>query len=229
MNWLWENLGQVWGLTLDHAALSVAPLVGGFVLSLPLGWLAHRFHFPRKILLGGAGLLYAIPSLPLLVALPTLLGTKILNPVNLVVALTLYAVALLVRITSDALASVDDEVTRAATAVGFSAWRRFWSVELPLAGPVLLAGLRVVSVSTVSLVTIGSVVGVNTLGYLFLNGLQRDFPTEIIVGIIATVVVALVFDGFLVGAGRLLLPWATIDRGSRRDARRTAAAAVSAS
>jgi len=218
VNWVWTNFGLIWELTLDHVVLSAPPIIAGLILSLPFGWLANRFRLSRGILLGIAGLLYAIPSLPFLVAVPTLLGTKILNPVNLVVALTVYAVALMVRTTADGFASVEPDVTKSATAIGYSRWWRFWSVELPLAGPVLLAGLRVVSVSTVSLVTIGSIVGVNTLGYFFLNGLQRNFPTEIVVGIVATVLVALVFDAVLVLAGRVLMPWTAVERAPRRGA-----------
>ena len=107
-------------------------------------------------------------------------------------------------------------VLLSATAVGFSTWRRFWSVELPLAGPVLLSGIRVVSVSTISLLSVGSVIGVTSLGYFFLDGFQRDFPLEIIVGIFGTIVIAVVFDMVLAGVGRLLLPWMGRTAGRRR-------------
>ena len=92
----------------------------------------------------------------------------------------------------------------------FSARQRAFRVALPLAGPVLLAGLRVVSVSTVSLVSIGALVGVSSLGSLFTDGLRRDFTTEIVVGVVLTVVLAVVFDAVLVLAGRLLMPWTTV-------------------
>lgn len=207
MNWLWSNFDQVWALTLDHVALSIVPVVLGFLLSLPLGWLANRYHATRGIILTVGGVLYSIPSLPLFVVLPVIVGTSVLDPANVVIALTIYAVALMVRTTADALAAVEPNVIQSATAVGFSGWGRFWKVELPLAGPVLLAGLRVVSVSTVSLVSVGALVGVNSLGYLFLNGFQRNFPTEILIGIIGTVIIALVFDAILVLIGRLVLPW----------------------
>lgn len=229
MNWLLSNLDLVWQLTLDHIVLSAPPIVAGFLLSLPLGWLANRRRVTRGTLLSIGGILYAIPSLPLFVLMPSLIGTKILDPINVVVALTIYALALMVRTTADALASVDQDVRQSSTAIGYSAWGRFWQVELPLAGPVLLAGLRVVSVSTVSLVSVGAVVGVNSLGYLFLNGQDRDFPEEIFIGIVGSVIVAYAFDLALVAIGRLLMPWTRPGRRERRPRAAAAAGAVGAS
>jgi osmoprotectant transport system permease protein len=111
------------------------------------------------------------------------------------------------RSSADAYGSVDAGVRQSATAVGYSAWQRFWQVELPLAGPVLLAGVRVVSVSTVSLVTISPLVGVANLGSLFTDGFQRYFTTEIIIGVLCVVVLALLLDLLWVLLGRLTMPW----------------------
>jgi len=133
----------------------------------------------------------------------------------------------MVRTAADALSSVSSDVKLNATAVGFSTWRRFWTVDLPLAGPVLLAGLRVVSVCTGSLVTVGALLGVPSLGFLFINGYQVSNQPEIVVGIVLTVVIALVFDGLLVLAGRALMPWNRRVRVPRRA--KTAAEAVAAS
>lgn len=221
VNWFAENWPQLLAYTLAHIGLSIPPIIVGFALSLPLGWLANRYRASRGALLTGAGILYAIPSLPLFVLLPSIIGTKILDPLNVEVALSLYALALMLRTTADGLAAVDGDVKLSATAIGYGAWRRFFGVELPLSGPVLLAGLRVVSVSTVSLVTIGSVIGVNSLGYYFLDGYQRGFPLEVWIGIIGTLLIALTFDAVLVLTGRLLLPWAR--RRSPGGAVRTAA------
>jgi osmoprotectant transport system permease protein len=207
VNWIWENLGLLADLTLSHLELSIPPIILSFVLSVPLGWVANRYAFSRAALLTIAGLLYAVPSLPLLIVLPLIVGTGLRSPVNIIIALTLYGMALMVRSTADALAAVDPDVKQSATAVGFSAWTRFWSVEFPLAGPVLLAGLRVVVVSTVSLVTVGGVLGISGLGLLFTDGLQRTILAEIIAGIVLTVVLALVLDGLLVLLGRALMPW----------------------
>jgi len=226
MNWLFNNLGLVWSLSLEHIALSIPPVIIGFVVAIPLGWLAHRYRLTRGILLTIVGLLYTIPSLALLVILPPLIGIRVVSSTNVVVALSIYAVALMVRSTTDALDSVDADIKQSATAVGYSSWRRFWAVEFPIAGPVLLAGLRVVAVSTVSLVTIAQLVGVRSLGYLFTNGLQRFIPVEIITGVVMTVVIALVFDRLLVIIGRVLMPWTRTAASSRSAKRRVLAMEV---
>ncbi len=207
MTWIWSNLDLIWDRTLDHLVLSVPSILLSFVIALPFGWLAHRYRASRAVILTAVGLLYAIPSLPLFIVLPFLVGTSIRSPLNLIIALTLYGVALMVRVVADGLGSVDRDVQQSATAVGFSGWTVFWQVELPLAGPVLLAGLRVVAVSTVSLATVGAVIGAQSLGSLFTDGIQRGIQAEIIAGIIATVLLALALDAALVLLGRLLMPW----------------------
>lgn len=208
MEWLWENRDLVLGLTFDHVRLSAPPIVVGFLAAIPLGWLATRYRAARTILLTLGGVLFTIPSLALFVALPVILGTRILDDINVVVALSIYAVAIMIRGSADAFASVSPSVLGAATAVGYSPLSRFWFVEFPLAGPVLLANLRVVSVTTVSLLSVAALIGKGGLGYLFLNGYQRDFPTEVAIGIVIIMLIALVFDLILVALGRLLLPWA---------------------
>lgn len=207
MKWLWSNLDLVWELTLVHLALSVPAIILSFVISVPIGWAAHRYRWSRGVLLSLCGLLYAIPSLALFIALPALTGLGLRSPFNLIIALTLYGIAVIVRTAADAFDAVDPDIRQSATAVGYSAGRRFWGVELPLAGPVLLSGLRVVIVSTVSLATVGAVIGVQSLGSLFTDGFQRGIQAEIVTGIVMTIVVALVLDALAVLGGRLLLPW----------------------
>jgi len=207
MEWVWTNFGLIWGLTLSQVWLSALPIVIGFVVSIPLGYLASRSRVARTILLSIGGILYTIPSLALFIIIPVIIGTSILDPINVVIALTIYAIAIMVRSAADAFVSVPEPVQDSATAVGFSSAQRFFAVDFPLAGPVLLAGIRVVSVSTVSLVSIGSVIGVSSLGFLFTDGFQRNFPTEIWAGIVGTLVIAAVFDGILVLIGRILMPW----------------------
>lgn len=207
MAWLQNSWGLILGLLAEHAWLSAAPILIGFAAALPLGWLASRSRVARGILLTVFNVIYTIPALALFVLLPGILGTKTLDPVNVVVALTLYAMAMMLRGAIDAFGSVAPDVLRSAEAQGYSAASRFWTVQLPLAGPVLLANLRVVSVSTVSLVTVGTLVGRGGLGYLFRDGYSRTFLFEIGTGIVVTVLLALVFDLILVLAGRLLMPW----------------------
>lgn len=215
MTWLFDNFDYVWSLTLRHVWLSAVPIVLGFVIALPIGWYANRHPRLRGTLLSLGSILYTIPSLPLFVIIPGVVGLGILSPVNVIIALTIYAVAIMVRSASDAFGSVSPAVLDSASAAGFSPAQRAFRVELPLAGPVLLAGLRVVSVSTVSLVSVGALIGVSSLGSLFTDGYNRDFTTEILVGVGATVLVALFFDLVLVVLGRVLLPWASASRSVR--------------
>jgi osmoprotectant transport system permease protein len=211
MTWVRANVDRLADLTWQHVWLSVLPVVFGFLLALPLGWWASRYRRWRGPLLSLSGVLYSLPSLPLLVIIPSILGTSFLDPVNVAITLTLYALALLVRTVADAFAQVPAEVLDAAQASGHSRWQRAFTVELPLAGPAMLAGVRVASVSTVSLVTVGALVGVSNLGSLFTEGFQRYFPTEIVVGIVLVVALALALDACWVILGRLLLPWTRRD------------------
>lgn len=219
MTWIWSNLDLLWDRTLDHLILSVPPILLSFLIAVPLGWLANRYRAGRGVILTASGLLYAIPSLPLFFVIPAIVGTSLRSPLNLVIALTIYGVALMVRVVADGLASVDKDVRQSAVAVGYSGWSIFWQVELPLAGPVLLAGLRVVAVSTVSLATVGAVIGAQSLGSLFTDGFQRGIQAEIIAGIVLTVALALLLDGALVLLGRVLLPWTRLAATDRRAVR----------
>jgi osmoprotectant transport system permease protein len=207
MEWFLANLPQVLSLTGSHLVQAVVPLVLSVVIAIPLAQLARWNKGLGAFILSVGSLLYTVPSLALFVILPGLLGTKILDFANIIVALTIYAVALLVRSTLDALNSVDDGIRQAATAMGFKPVQRFLAVDLPLSVPVLFAGLRVISVSNISLVTVGALLGIPSLGFFFTDGLQRNFPTEIVVGIIGTLVLAVVMDALLVLLQRLLTPW----------------------
>ena len=207
MTWLSQNLHIVGALLVDHLVLSLVPIVLSLVISVPLGWLAARSRGARTPLLTGTGLLYAIPSLPLFIIVAPILGVAVRSPVTIITALTLYGCALLVRGAADAFASVPRETLLAADAMGHSAWARFWRVELPLAGPVLLSSLRVVVVSTESLVTVGAVIGSSSLGTLFTDGFQRGIEASILTGLVLTVVVAYALDALCVLAGRAAMPW----------------------
>lgn len=219
MVWLADNADLIAGYAALHAWYGVPPLVVSLAVAVPAGWLVNRAGRARSTLLALIGALYAIPSLPLLIMLPSLLGTRILDPINLEVALSLYAVALMIQYCADAFASLDVALLDSADAMGFDRLRRFRDVELPKAGPVILAGLRVVSVGTIALVTVGSLIGVPSLGVLFVEGYQRAYPLEIIVGVVGTMLIAAVFDAALVAAGRALMPW-TRGRGAARRAGR---------
>ena len=190
-----------------HAWLSTLPVAIGLVAAMPLGWLANRYKWAYPPIVGITGLLYTIPSLALFVVLPGLLQTQILAPINVVVALSIYTVALMVRVVADGLAAVPFEVKQSAVAMGCRGFQRFVRVELPLSVPVIAAGLRVATVANVSLVAVASLVGVPELGQLFTNGFQLFYFPPIILGIILCVALAIVFDTILVVLTRLATPW----------------------
>ncbi|GAA1827667.1 ABC transporter permease [Microlunatus capsulatus] len=210
MNWGWiqNNLGEIASLLGQHVLLAVVPVVAALVIALPLGYLVFRTGKGANPILAVLGVIYSIPSLALFVALPVLLGTRILDPVNVAVALTIYSVALLVRSVVDGLRSVPPSVKQSASAVGFSRWGRLLRVELPLAMPVVFAGLRVVTVSNIALVTVAVLVASGGLGQLFLRGYNSIFYTPLIVGLVLTVLLALVADGIILLIQRGALPWA---------------------
>ncbi|MBZ4485791.1 ABC transporter permease subunit [Microbacterium sp. cx-55] len=208
MNWVVNNLSLIGELALVHLRQSIVALIIGFVVAIPLGWVAWRYRLVRSGVVTITGLLYTIPSLALLILLPSLTGWySIIAETNLIVALTIYAVAILVRSVADGLDSVDPGVRQASTAMGYGSFRRFWAVDFPLAGPVILAGLRVTAASTISLATVGILVGISNLGYLFTNGLQRRIIPEVLAGVVVVVLLALLVDRLLVVLGRVLMPW----------------------
>ncbi|WP_017973496.1 ABC transporter permease [Actinopolyspora halophila] len=191
----------------QHVYMALVPLVVGVLLALPLGRLAQRVRWLRAPLLGGAGIVYTLPSLAVFVLLPSLIGTDYTSPLNVIIALILYTAALLVRPVLDALEAVPAHVTTAAEALGYRPRRRFLSVELPLAVPALTSAVRVASVSNISLISVGALIGVGGLGRLFTVGFERPDMVQTVVGIVATVLLALVVDLLLVGLWRLLTPW----------------------
>ncbi len=207
MTWALEHADEVLRLTWVHAVLAVVPLLLGLALAVPLGWLARRHGWLYAPLVVGTGLLYTVPSLALFILMPLVLGTTILDPLNVVVAMTIYTVALLTRTVADALGAVPAPVTAAATAMGVAPLRRLVTVELPLAVPVISAGLRVAAVSNVSIVSVAAVIGVSQLGSLFTDGFQRNFVDPIVTGLVACVLLALVLDALILGATRLATPW----------------------
>ncbi len=202
-----EDLGWLW----DHVWLSALPVLIGLVISLPLGWLARRYRWTYPPLISITGLLYTIPSIALFVIVPPLFGLRSLDPLQVPIALTVYSVALLVRVVADGLGSVPDDVLQAATAMGFGRFRRLVSVELPIAVPVIAAGLRVATVSNVSLVAVAGTIGMDNLGRLFDQGIQLSTPTAyyppIVLGIILCVLLATAFDVLIVLGNRAVTPW----------------------
>jgi osmoprotectant transport system permease protein len=206
--WLQRNAGEIAALLGEHAVLAIVPVVAAFVVSIPLGYLVYKTGKAANPILAVFGVIYSIPSLALFVALPVVLGTSILSPLNVAVALAIYSVALLVRSVVDGLRSVPASVKQSATAVGYGWFRRLARIELPLAMPVIYAGLRVVTVSNIALVSVAAVVGGGALGQLFDRGFRNEFYTPIIAGLVLSVLLALLADALILLIQRGTLPWA---------------------
>ncbi|KAA0022542.1 ABC transporter permease [Antrihabitans cavernicola] len=224
MKYLINNFSTVLDLAKTHLYLALVPLLVGLLISIPVGTLIQDVPWVRKTTLTVASLVYTIPSLAFFVTIPGIVGLKILNPLNVVIALSVYSTALLIRAVPEALDSVSPAVIDAAKAMGFTSLRRVVTVELPLAIPVLIASVRVVAVTNISLVSVGSLIGIGGLGQLFTQGYQRDYQDQILAGIISIVVLALVFDGLLYFLGRALTPWTRA--GAAKPSKRTAKPAV---
>ncbi|MDH6243514.1 ABC transporter permease [Mycobacterium sp. OTB74] len=207
MRYLLTHLDTAWLLTQIHLRLALVPLFLGVLIAVPVGAFIHRRPRLRRPTAVVASIIFTIPSLALFVVLPLIIPTRILDEANVVVALTLYTVALLVRAVPEALDAVPAEVLESATAVGYRPRTRMLKVELPLAIPVLTANLRVVAVTNISMVAVGSVIGIGGLGTWFTEGYQADKSEQIIAGIIAVFVLAIVIDLLILAAGWLATPW----------------------
>lgn len=214
MTWLVNNWPQVVELSIGHLLLTVPSVLISILVALPLGRLAFRRPRIGGPILGAASLLYAVPALPLLIIIPVVLGTPLRSAATMIVALSAYGVALLVRSVADGFGSVDEGLRDAAVAVGHSPSSVFWKVDLPLSTPVILAGVRVMTVSTVGLVTIGALIGVPSLGTLLTDGFQRGIVAAVGTGVVLTVLLALLLDGLLIAAGHALTPWTRASAGS---------------
>lgn len=210
MRYLLNHLDAAGELALIHLRLSLIPVVLGLLIAVPLGALVWRHTALRRITTLTASIIFTIPSLALFVVLPLIIPTRILDEANVIVALTLYTTALLVRSIPEALDAVDDRVRDAASAVGYTRLRQLVTIELPLSLPVLVAGLRVVAVSNISMVAVGSVIGIGGLGTWFTEGYQSDKSDQIVAGIIAIFALAIVIDIIILLAGRAVTPWARV-------------------
>lgn len=203
--WLSRNTDRLAELLGAHAVLGLVPVLIGVLVAVPLGVACSRWRsiYPGVLALSTA--VFAVPSIALFVLMIPFTG---LTETTAIVPLTLYAVALLVRNVVDGMRAVDESTRQAAHAMGFSELRRLLTVELPIAVPVIIGGLRVAAVSSIGTVAVVSVIGLQSLGDLFIDGTQRFFATPIIAGIFVTGVLALVVDLLLVGLQRSLTPWA---------------------
>jgi osmoprotectant transport system permease protein len=203
-SWITSNTGEIWQLLVQNAYLGAVPALLGLLISVPLGIACARWRWLYPPVLSATSALYALPSLALFIVLIPYTG---LGDATVIIPLTLFSLCVLVPNVVDGLRAVPEPVRQAATAMGFGPTRRLAQVELPIAVPVVIAGLRVATVSSISLASLSQLIGVNSLGTLLTDGFQRDFPTEIVTGLVLVIVLALAFDLVLVGVRRLLTPW----------------------
>jgi osmoprotectant transport system permease protein len=216
VHYLVTHLPAAWMLTVIHLRLSLLPVLAGLAIALPWGVLVWRRAVLRRLTTVTASVVFTIPSLALFVVLPLLIPTRILDEANVIVALTLYTTALMVRAVFEALDAVPPQVRDAASAIGYRPITRLLKVELPLSIPVLVAEMRVVVVTNISMVSVGAVIGIGGLGTWFTEGYQANKSDQIVAGIIAILVLAFVVDLLIMLAGRMATPWDRASRPGRR-------------
>ncbi|GAA2006259.1 hypothetical protein GCM10009799_37210 [Nocardiopsis rhodophaea] len=220
LTWTCDNFATiVWPRLVEHTLLSYAPILLGLALALPIGVASARWRRLYPPVLTGVNVLYAIPSIALFFLMLPYTGFSLWTAI---IPLTLYTLTILVPNVVDGLNQVPDHVRQAAVAMGFGPLRRLLQVELRIAIPVVIAGLRVAAVATISMVSVASLVGLGGLGQLILSeGFKRQFPAPIIVGVVLSVALAFLTDALLVLLQYLLTPW-TRRGGSGERGRRAA-------
>lgn len=209
LDWVGRHLDDVRANTAEHLLLTALAVGAGFVLAFPIALLVQRHPRLYGPVLGLAAVLFTIPSLALFVGIIPFTGISIITPVA---PLAIYTLLILVRNTVEGLRAVPADVIEAAEAMGYSRRRRLLRVELPLALPVIVAGLRIATVSTIGLVTITVLIGWGGLGRFFLDGFARRFATPLLLGIVLSIAISVVADLLLLAVQRVLTPWARQSR-----------------
>ncbi len=205
-DWIRRNFDAILQRTWEHVTLTVVSVAIGFVISMGLAVVALRWRRTYSPISVVAGLLYTIPSLALFALLVPTFG---LTATNAIIALTSYTLLILVRNIVAGIDGVSADVLEAADGMGYTRRARFLRMELPLALPVVVAGLRIATVTTVGLVTVTALLGLGGYGFFILRGLNTFFWTQLIVGVVLSVLLATIFDLLFVLAQRVLSPWAT--------------------
>ena len=205
-DWIVANLDDIGERTWEHVLMTAIAIGVGFVISFALSLLIVRWRPLAGPILGLSGALYAIPSLGLFALLIPFTGVSLLT---CEIALVSYTLLILVRNIVAGFDGVPRDVTEAARGMGFGPWQLLWRVQLPLALPTIVAGLRIATVTTVGLVAVTALIGQSNLGSLIVQrGIRASFPTAILVGAFGSVLLAVLADLAFVGVQRLLTPWA---------------------
>lgn len=203
-DWIARHAGEIGARLFQHVELTVFALLLGLVIAFPLALAANRwprFYGPS---LAATGILFTVPSLALFILLIPFTGLSVTTSL---IGLTIYTLLILFRNIVEGLRGVPPDVREAARALGYSRARQLLTVELPIALPVIVAGIRIAAVTTISLVTVTALIGQGGLGQLFISGFTLHFTTPLVVGFVLSVVLAVAVDLILAGALWLLTPW----------------------
>ncbi len=203
-SWIGDHVGDIVSRGAQHAWLTLLAVGLGLLISFPLAIIAHRHRRLLGPITWVAGVLYTIPSLALISLLVTITG---FSYVTVVIPLTTYTLLILIRNTVAGLEGVPADAKDAALGMGFTRRQMLWRVEIPLAMPVIIAGIRIATVSTIGLITVAALIGRGGFGEFILEGLQQLFWTPLLLGVVLSVALALVADLLLIGIGRLTTPW----------------------
>jgi osmoprotectant transport system permease protein len=204
-DWIWDNGDQIAERLVEHLQLTVIAVVVGFLIAFPISLFAYRHRRSYAPITWVAGIMYTIPSLALFAFLVPFTG---LSTTTAEIGLVSYTLLILIRNTVGGLDGVPDEVREAARGMGYTPRQLLWKVELPLAAPVIFAGVRIATVTTIGLVTVTALIGKGGFGYFILRGLSLFFNTATIVGALLSIALAMVADRLLIAAERRLTPWA---------------------
>lgn len=204
-DWLFDHLDVVGQLTVEHLRLTAIAVVIGFAISFPLGILAYRHRRTYAPITAVTGVLYTIPSLALFMMLGPFTGT--LSTTTAEIGLVSYTLLIIIRNTVAGFRGVPEDVKEAARGMGYTDRQSLWKVELPLAVPAIVAGVRIATVTTIGLVTVTALIGQGGLGIYILEGLQRLFSTQILIGAVLSMMLGVAADRALVLVERRLTPW----------------------
>lgn len=204
-DWIGDHLDEIWDRVVEHLVLTGIALGVGLLLSMILAAVALRFRRTYAPITWVTGVLYTIPSLALFAFLVPITGFTITTAE---IGLVSYTLLILIRNIVAGVDGVDPAVREAALGMGYTRRRLFFEIELPLALPVIIAGVRIAAVTVIGLVTVTALIGQGGVGFFILRGLQRFFSTEIVVGTVLSVILAVAIDLALVGTERALTPWA---------------------
>lgn len=206
-DWIASNLSEIAVRIGEHVLLTAIAVGVGLVIAAALSLLVLRVPRLEQVTIGVTGTLYTIPSLALFALLVPYTGLTLLTAE---IGLVGYTLLILIRNIVGGVRSVPAEIREAALGMGYTRSQLLWRVEIPVALPLIVAGIRIATITTVGLVTVTALIGQGGLGYLILIGIQRFFSTPLIVGALLSVALAVVLDSALVSVQRALTPWSRV-------------------